>query len=109
MQRAKLFGALFAYVNNIQITCHETWKCADTMAGEANSMVSVYSTLCRCTATSNFINAVKRQRNLGLSTRVHLLGERHCTKTLFSPQIMLIFQLKYGKQIIFSSEGRPEM
>ena len=33
---------------------------------EANSMVSVYSTLCRWTATSNFINAVKRQRNLGL-------------------------------------------
>ena len=29
-------------------------------------MVSVYSTLCRWTATSNFINAVKRQRNLGL-------------------------------------------
>ena len=38
------------------------------MAGEANSMVSVYSTLCRWTATSNFINAVKRQRNLGLPT-----------------------------------------
>jgi hypothetical protein len=38
MQRAKLFGALFVYVNNIQITwkmihiksdSHETWKCAD--------------------------------------------------------------------------------
>ena len=36
------------------------------MAGEANSMVSVYSTLCRWTATSNFTNAVNRQRNLGL-------------------------------------------
>jgi hypothetical protein len=35
---------------------------------EANSMVSVYSTLCRWTATSNFINAVKRQKNLGLGS-----------------------------------------
>ena len=34
--------------------------------GEANPLFSVYSTLCRWTATSNFINAVKRQRNLGL-------------------------------------------
>jgi hypothetical protein len=54
----------------------DTWKCADTMAGEANSMISVYSTLCRWTATSNFINAVKRQRNLGLhSDRLRLLSE----------------------------------
>jgi hypothetical protein len=50
-----------------KIDSHEMWKCADPMAGEANSMVSVYITLCRWTATSNFINAVKRQRNLGLS------------------------------------------
>ena len=34
--------------------------------GEANPLFSVYSTLCRWTATSNFINAIKRQRNLGL-------------------------------------------
>jgi hypothetical protein len=32
--------------------------------GEANPLFSVYSTLCRWTATSNFINAVKRQRNI---------------------------------------------
>jgi hypothetical protein len=40
---------------------------------EANSMVSVYNTLCRWTATSNFINAVKRQRNLGLGTFMTLV------------------------------------
>ena len=38
--------------------------------GEANPLFSVYSTLCRWTATSNFINAVKRQRNLGLPVKV---------------------------------------
>jgi hypothetical protein len=34
MQRAKLFGALFAYVNKFKIKSdsHETWKCADPMA-----------------------------------------------------------------------------
>ena len=40
------------------------------MDGEANSMVSVYSTFRRWTATSNFINAVKRQRNLGLTSNL---------------------------------------
>ena len=34
--------------------------------GEANPLFSIYSTLCRWTATNNFINAVKRKRNLGI-------------------------------------------
>ena len=68
---------------------HETWKCADPMAGKANSMVSVYSTLCRCTATSNFINAVKRQRNLGLGSDMLSLCNDHITNAVSCEPLLL--------------------
>ena len=45
--------------------------------GEANPLFYVYSTLCRWTATSNFINAVKRQRNLGLGNTHHIFIDWH--------------------------------
>ena len=41
MNRKMIGEAIYIRVSD----SHETWKCDDPRAGEANSMVSVYSTL----------------------------------------------------------------
>jgi hypothetical protein len=73
MQHAKLFGALFAYVNNIQIT----WKTIHLRprAGEANQLFSVYIVLWRSTALAIIYNVVGRQRNLGLVTMLYRITD----------------------------------
>jgi hypothetical protein len=66
--------------------------------GEANPLFSVYSTLCRWTATSNFINAVKRKRNLGLGARMITF---HTTLPRIQPWIKVLSIFYYdnlGKQ-----------
>jgi hypothetical protein len=80
--------------------------------GEANALFSVYSTLCRWTTTSNFINAVKRQRNLGLSLFVimhGLLATRRSVRVDYSGfHAFIIDVILETVQYIFATFNRKE-
>jgi hypothetical protein len=87
MQHTKLFEALFAYVNNIQIT----WKTIHwPRAGEANQLFSVYIALWRSTALAIIYNVVGRQRNLGLRTKVPVEFWLSLCKIVRSSVILLL-------------------